>query len=79
MAGDKSGTVPEPEKQVVCPCCGRCPHCGRGGEQYPCPAPYHPIPWWVPYPADPTYPGWGPYYKITCAEGATTHVPPTIT
>ena len=42
-------------KSDVCPCCGYCKHCGRGGHHvvplsiYP-----YPKPWWNPY-----QPTWG--------------------
>ena len=40
----------EKSQHAVCPGCGRCQHCGRGGYPYPWPYWVHPVqPWVYPY------------------------------
>lgn len=37
---------PAVPQQRACPCCGYCPHCGRGGGYVPQPYPYWQQPYW---------------------------------
>ncbi len=57
----------------VCPSCGYCPHCGRGGHQvapWVVPMPYYPQPyqtWWGPtWTGHPTTLPSFPTYTVTC-------------
>lgn len=66
-----NGTAVQP--QHVCPNCGACPHCGRGGYRtYP--YPYYTQPWWGIYPPMPPYyvGDWPTYTTITCDAGVVT-------
>ena len=57
---DTTGYQGGQQPQHVCPACGYCPCCGRGGT----PVPYYPSPYVPPY--QPTYPWYSPY-TITCS------------
>lgn len=66
------GGTPAPSSSPsVCPACGYCPHCGRGGAQTIPFYPQTPYPWWVPAP--------NPWTTIICTTttgGGAQTIPP---
>jgi len=74
QTGQAWGGIQPPQPQHVCPACGHCPCCGRGGYQFQ-PWPGYPN----PYIGDPIpYPWGGPWYGTNTTTAPNTNMLYTV-